>query len=234
MVFKVPSNTNHSGIREHQCGLLFSKNNMPEEETPLPESLSQWEICPACSDVEGKVLHCSSQAHQWQFQNRQGWFAYVHIYSLAESYKYSKSQSISTKMLLFPNRPAESKHCCLMRQNNSLDSLGSIWSIWSNAYLRSHLGYIFESSHNTLKLGSYHKNRIWIIYSLSPSFSPFFFSLPGRWTQTLGCKGWLFTDCTTKLQEKHIVFNYLTVKTYGNNLWDSYYFHFLSWTTLLW
>lgn len=38
-----------------------------------------------------------------------------------------KSQSISTKMLLFPNRPVESKHCCFLRQNNSSDSLGSIW-----------------------------------------------------------------------------------------------------------
>lgn len=118
MIIKVPSTPNHNGIQDHQCGLLLLKNN-----TLLWESHSiNKKICPTCSDVEEEVLHWSLQAHHWPFQNH----AYVRIYSPPERYKYSKSQSISTKLLLFPNRPVESKHCCLLRQNNSLDSLGSI------------------------------------------------------------------------------------------------------------
>lgn len=242
---RCPPTQTIQGFKNISVGCSFQKI-IRQKRKLLCQSLSQWEICPTCSDVEGKVLHWSSQAHQWQFQNHQGWFAYVHIYSLAENYKYSKSQSISTKITVTVSQQASWKQALLLDEAKQLLKFPGIhpdgqpevlccrncccWSIWSNTHLRSHLGYISESSHNTLKVGQFITK---IEFGSFTAFPPLFL-LPGRWTQTLGCKGWLLTDCIRNLQEKHTVFNYLTIKTYGNNLRDSYYFHFLSWTTLFW
>lgn len=235
------------GFKSISVGCSLWKNKMLEEETPLGDNQSTKNLphLLRCGR-RGFTLILAGPSDSFKTDSfktiRVGLLMYIFIH-WQKAINIQKAKVLAQKRYCFPTGQLQA---LLLADAEQLLGFPGIYpdvqpevlgcccrSIWSETHLRSHLGSISESSHNTLKLGSYHKNTIWIIYSLSPSFF-LFFSLPGRWTQTPDCKGRVLRDCTRKLQEKHVVFNYLTVKTYGNNLWDLNYFYFLSWTTLFW
>jgi len=142
------------GIWEYQWQVtLVLKNNMLEEETPLPGvthsrgslTLSDFILFIADGKVHstGKVsdvpsiqqsLIPSSCSRLLRCGRKVGFTLILAgpspavskptvsvclctylLIGKTESYKYSIRKIISTTKLLLPNRPAESKHCCLMR-----------------------------------------------------------------------------------------------------------------------
>lgn len=189
---------------------------------------------PICLDVEEKkASHGSLQARHPQFHQQGCFFVYIDdlLTGKTERYKYSISQSIITRKLVFPNRPTGSKHnswdCPGSIQmgsrrceaaGNSADKASEVKPTSGTSYVRG-----FGSSHNTSKLvSSSHKQNL----DLLRPFLPFFFLIspsPGDESKTLAVKRrWLLIDHIRKLQEYHVFWNDLAFKTYGNSKQNPY------------